>query len=177
MLRAAAPLTSRGSPELDGASAKQRGRTLWARYLARIVNLMRTLAHVTSTSSAEPARFFARWVDHDTWGQWSPDTQWVRLDGPVALGTQGRLKPRSGPTVRFTITGLVPEREYTDTSRLPGGRLVFQHLVRPLEVGCELEVRVSLSGPLSALWAMVMGRQFATSAPEDLARLITLVEQ
>lgn len=54
----------------------------------------------TRTSSrdfpATPDAYFARWIDHDTWPQWSPDTEWVRLDGPVEVGTRGVLKPGAG---------------------------------------------------------------------------------
>ena len=31
------------------------------------------------SSSATPGQFFARWTDHATWAQWSPDTEWLAL--------------------------------------------------------------------------------------------------
>ncbi|MEP6462626.1 MAG: hypothetical protein ABJC62_04270 [Frankiaceae bacterium] len=57
-----------------------------------------------ATSTATPAAFFARWIDHDTWPEWSPDTEWVRLDGPVEVGTRGVLKPKGGPKAKFVIS-------------------------------------------------------------------------
>ncbi len=129
-----------------------------------------------NTSTASPDAFFARWVDHATWPQWSPDTDWVRVDGPVAVGTTGTMKPAGGPKVRFTVTACEPGREYTDTTRLPGARLVFQHLAVPDGQGTELSVRVTMSGPMTWLWSRVMGGGFAESAQVDLDRLVTLVE-
>lgn len=130
-----------------------------------------------ATSTATPDAYFARWIDHDTWPQWSPDTEWVRVDGPVEVGTTGVLKPRGGPKVKFVISACTPGREYTDTSRLPGAHLVFQHTVEPAEHGCELRVRVTMGGPLTFVWSRIMGGGFRESVTADLDRLVRIVEQ
>ena len=130
-----------------------------------------------SATSTEPAsRFFARWIDHDSWGDWSPDTDWVRLAGPAVLGATGFIKPTGGPKTRFTISALEPDREYTDTSVLPGARLVFQHLVDSESGLTRLDVAVSMRGPLAWLWARIMGGGFRESTQSDLDRLVSLVE-
>ena len=135
-----------------------------------------TLGTASATSSASPAAFFERWLDHSTWGAWSPDTDWVRLDGPVALGTTGVIKPTGGPKTRFSISALEPDHEYTDTSYLPGARLVFQHLVTAATGGSELEVHVSMTGSFARVWAKIMGAGFRESTQADLDRLVALVE-
>ncbi|MGL4340394.1 MAG: SRPBCC family protein [Rhodoglobus sp.] len=137
---------------------------------------MTELGTARATSTASPTAFFARWTDHDTWPQWSPSVDWVTITGPVVQRAQGVLKPRGGPATKFIISALITDREYTDTSRLPGATLVFQHLVHEVDGGSELEVRVTMSGPMSWLWARILGRGFTKSAPEDLGRLIALVE-
>jgi len=137
---------------------------------------MKTLVHASAFSSAAPSGFYDRWIDHDTWREWSPDCDWVRVGGPIAIGTRGVLKPTNGPKVRFVISALTPDREYTDTSRLPGARLEFQHLVSPVPEGSALEVTIRLSGPLSFLWSRILGPGFRKSAPEDLSRLVAIVE-
>ena len=134
------------------------------------------LGTASATSTASPAAYFERWIDHSTWGQWSPDTEWVRLDGPVARGTTGALKPTGGPKTRFTISAFEPDREYTDTSYLPGARIIFQHLVAAESGLTKLDIAVSISGPLAWLWARVMGTGFRESTQADLDRLIALVE-
>lgn len=137
---------------------------------------MITLGTATATSTAPASAFFARWIDHNTWGQWSPDTEWVRVTGPVVLGATGVIKPTGGPKTRFTISALDADREYTDTSYLPGARLVFQHLVALEDGVTRLDVAVSMSGPLAWLWAKVMGGGFRESTQADLDRLVALVE-
>ena len=137
---------------------------------------MTELGRGAATSTANPDAFFARWVDHDTWPQWSPDTEWVRVDGSAVAGTRGVLKPKGGPKVKFVISACTPGREYTDTSMLPGARLVFQHTAVPSGTGSRLDVLVTMSGPLSWLWAKIMGGGFRDSAQADLDRLVALVE-
>jgi len=94
----------------------------------------------------------------------------------VVVGTHGVLKPKGGPKVKFAISACIPGREYTDTSLLPGARLVFQHTVVADGVGSKLHVLVTMSGPLSWLWAKIMGGGFRHSAQADLDRLVDLVE-
>jgi hypothetical protein len=129
-----------------------------------------------ATSSAPPQAFFEKWVDHDSWPTWSPDTEWVRVDGPVRTGATGVIKPKGAPRVRFTISACEPDREYTDTSKLPGATLVFQHIATPIPEGVRLDVLVTIDGPLARIWAAVMGRGFRESAQADLDRLVEQVE-
>jgi hypothetical protein len=137
---------------------------------------MMILATGSGTSTAPPSAFFERWTDHDTWGEWSPDTEWVRLDGPVALGATGVLKPKGGPKTRFVISALEPGRVYTDTSYFPGARLDFVHTAERTGSTTELAVRVSVRGPLARLWGRILGAGFRDSVQHDLDRLTAIVE-
>lgn len=134
------------------------------------------LASARTTSSSSPAAFYARWIDHSTWTRWDTDTEWVRLDGPVAVGTKGVLKSEGGPEVRFTITSLDPDREYVDTSRFFGARLTFLHRAELRGDHTELLAQATIEGPLAWLWHRILGDGFATSVPEALNRLVRLVE-
>ncbi len=137
---------------------------------------MRELVTAHLTSTAPPSAFFARWIDHDTWTTWDTDTEWVRFDGPSTLGATGVLKPKGGPRTRFTISALIPDREYTDTSTLPGATLTFQHLAEAVNGRTHLSATVTLTGPLAPLWARILGDGFAESVPAALHRLVALVE-
>ncbi|TDC50193.1 hypothetical protein E1212_15855 [Jiangella ureilytica] len=134
------------------------------------------LACASRASTAAPSLFFDRWVDHSSWSEWSPDTQWVRVEGPVAAGARGVLKPKGGPRTRFLVAEHERDRVYTDVSRVPGATLTFRHAVAPSPAGSELTVRVWLDGPMSWLWARTAFRGFRHSVPSDLDRLIALVE-
>jgi hypothetical protein len=130
------------------------------------------------SSVAEPAAFFARWADMPGWSEWNADTEWARLDGPFVVGATGQLKPKGGPKVRFVIERLVPDREFVDVSLLFGARLTFDHQVRTTPTGgCVIDVTITLTGPLSRLWNLILGKGLRDSAQPDLDRLVALVEQ
>lgn len=137
---------------------------------------MMTLAQAQITSSAAPAAFFARWADMATWPQWNTDTEWVRLDGPFTAGATGQLKPKGGPKVGFVVAALVPDREFTDVSRLFGARLTFRHLVSLTAEGTLVDVTVTLSGPLARLWNLALGKGIKNGIQGDLTRLAAAAE-
>ncbi len=139
---------------------------------------MTLLVQARATSTAAPDGFFARWADMATWPEWNVDTEWVRLDGPFVEGATGSLKPRGGPKVGFVVARLVDGREFVDVSRLLGARLTFDHQVTTRTAGgCAIEVTVTLTGPLRALWRVILGRGIAATAQGDLERLVARVEQ
>ena len=87
------------------------------------------------------------------------------------------LKPRGGPRVKFEVTALVPDREFTDVSRLAGARLTFRHLVQARPGGgCDLHVTITVSGPLGWLWTRALGKGAAASLVPDLAGLVGAAE-
>ena len=134
------------------------------------------IATASVTSSAPASAFFERWADVATWPEWNTDTAWVRLDGPFATGTTGRLKPKGGPAVRFVVERLSAE-EFVDVSRLVGARLTFGHRVTVLPGGgTRVDVAVTLTGPLRRLWNAVLGRDIAASVQPDLDRLAAVCE-
>ncbi|MBQ1444930.1 MAG: SRPBCC family protein [Renibacterium sp.] len=137
---------------------------------------MITVADHTAYSKAPAHAFYARWIDHESWPEWDTGSEWVRLDGPVAEGSKGKLKPKGGPASAFTIGTLVPDREYTDICRFPGATMHFQHLAEATPTGTELTVKVSFEGPLAWLWANTVGKGIAKDAKPALDRLIEILE-
>jgi len=95
-------------------------------------------------------------------------------------GRPGRCRHSRGVETQGRTKGEVRDqrlhagREYTDTSLLPGAQL-FQHTVVPDHAGAQLQVRITMSGPLSLLWAKIMGGGFRDSAQADPDRLVGLV--
>ena len=137
---------------------------------------MTLISHATVRSPAEPAAFFERWADMATWPDWNTDTEWVRLDGPFATGSTGALKPKGGPKVKFVIAELVAGTTFVDVSKLLGARLTFRHDVTPLaEGGCQVDVAVSMDGPLRGLWTRLLGKGLRTTLQPDLDRLAATV--
>ena len=129
-------------------------------------------------SGATPAQVWARYAEPKTWPEWDAALERVALHGPFAAGSRGTLRPVGGPTTRFTITEVVPEVGFTDVARLPLARLVFRHRIEPVSTGSRLTHAVTITGPLSPLFARVLGVGVARDLPagmEALARLAAAV--
>lgn len=105
----------------------------------------------SAPSSAPPDAFFDRWIDHDTWPERSPDTRRVRLGGPVAAGTRGRLTPAGGPAVGIVITACEHPFDDTESTHLVGARVIFRHTAHQAGDGTDVGVQVTITGPLARL--------------------------
>lgn len=62
----------------------------------------------TETTRATPVRLWARYAGPTTWPQWDAELAAVTVDGPMATGTRGVLKPVKGPAAGFTFTEVSP---------------------------------------------------------------------
>jgi hypothetical protein len=136
---------------------------------------MTTLANASAASSASTTAFFARWADMATWTEWNTDTAWVRLDGPFVQGATGVLKPKGGPKVRFVVETLT-DTEFVDVSMLRGARLTFAHTIHATATGSQVEVEVSITGPLARVWTLILGKGLTSSLQRDLDLLVTTAE-
>jgi hypothetical protein len=137
---------------------------------------MTTLCTATALSSAPPEAFFSRWADMATWPEWDDAVSWARLDGPFVAGSTGALKPKGGPKVTFVIETLEPGTEFTDVSAMPGARLRIRHLVSVDAGATQVDIDVSIDGPLAWLWRRAIGKGIASTTSEGLARLVAVVE-
>lgn len=136
---------------------------------------MWTFEH-TETTSAAPSQVWARYAEPATWPEWDHQTASVTVQGPVVVGTRGRLKPVNGPATPFTFTEVTPEVSFTDVSRLPLSRLSFAHRIEPTATGSRFTHCVTITGPLSPLFARVIGKRIAAGMPTAMRALARLAE-
>ncbi len=130
----------------------------------------------TETTSATPPQLWARYAEPTTWPEWDHEIAAVRVQGPVAVGTRGRLKPVKGPGVSFTFTEVSAGVGFTDVSRLPLARLTLAHHIEPMTTGSRFTHRVTITGPLAPLFARVIGKTIAASLPTAMRALARLAE-
>lgn len=134
---------------------------------------MWTFSH-TATTTAPPAALWARYADPASWPEWDHGAEAVTIDGPIAVGTTGTLKPVGGPLTRFVVTEVTPEASFTDVTRLPLARLTFSHLIEPYQGGSRFTHTVTFTGPLAWLFRRVIGKGIAADMPETMGRLAAL---
>jgi polyketide cyclase/dehydrase/lipid transport protein len=131
----------------------------------------------TETTSATPAQLWERYSDPPSWPEWDHETERVTLDGPFAPGTTGSLKPVGGPKTKFRVLEVSEPRGFTDVSSLPLAKMYFQHEIEPGTDGTRFTHRITISGPLSPLFARVIGKKIAASLPGAMRELGELAAQ
>lgn len=129
----------------------------------------------SAESSASKASVWRRYVDVPHWSEWSQNgVEWSRLDGPFEVGTKGKSKPPGFPAGRFRLIAVDPEARFVSESRLPGARLVFEHVIEPVGEGVRVTHRATVDGPLAFLYARLLRRIIERSLPDGVERLAAM---
>lgn len=132
-----------------------------------------------ATTRASVEQVWSVWSDVARWNAWDPSVVSSSLRGPFATGTRGRLKPRGGPASTFVLTEVRPHSRFVSTSRLPLARMDFVHELRAEGGETRIAHRIEISGPLSFLFARLLGpglgrdlREAVRSLAADAAQLV-----
>lgn len=76
---------------------------------------------------ASPQDIYSLYTDVENWNQWDKEVKCSHLTGAFEVGTEGILKPSSGPKSKILVTDIVPNKSFTVTSKLPFCLLSFEH--------------------------------------------------
>jgi uncharacterized protein YndB with AHSA1/START domain len=132
---------------------------------------------VTAETTAAPETVFRLWADVDGWSDWDDDIEWASLEGPFENGSRGRFKPRGVHAGDFELVNVVPNSSYTVAQRIPLTKLRFDHELAPAEGGrTTITQRVIMSGPLSPLWARIIGPRMQRNFPGVVERMARAAE-
>ena len=111
------------------------------------------------------------------WRRWDEEVEWSRLDGPFEVGSRGVLKPKKGPKPSFVTTEVRRERAFTDRTRLPLASMDFFHRMEPVDGGTRIVHGVRISGPLSFVFARLLGPGFEKGLPRAVQTLARLAKE
>jgi polyketide cyclase/dehydrase/lipid transport protein len=126
----------------------------------------------TAESSARPADVWRRYVDVPNWPEWSQKgVERAHLDGPFEVGTTGKSKPPGMPGGSFRLIEVQPEAKFASESRLPGGRMLFEHVIEPSGEGVRITHRATIDGPLAFLYTAIARRSIERGLPDGVERL------
>ncbi len=116
-------------------------------------------AESAQTTQTPASAVWARWINPKRWSDWDPRIASANTEGSLAVGAEVRVKLRKGGTVRQHVVALEPERLVVTEYALPGARVGHEHVVEPRGAGSEVRHRLYVAGPLSGMWAFLLGRR------------------
>lgn len=138
---------------------------------------MTILSTQVSVTRHSPAAVYSLWAAPESWAAWDPEVASVTFVGPPRVGARGRLKPAAGPALTFFVSELDHDRLFTNVGVLPGARLVFRHVVEPVDHGSTLHVTIGMQGPLAWLWRHLLARSMARAAQSSVDGLLTHLDR
>jgi hypothetical protein len=115
---------------------------------------------------------WAVWTDVEKWHEWDAGVTWAKLDTVFETGATCILKPKDGPKVRAVITRCDPLAGFTDESRLPLCRLVFDHQVVETPGGVRITHRATMAGPTTFLFRRLIGKHLERDMPTAMTRMV-----
>ncbi|WP_152625871.1 MULTISPECIES: hypothetical protein [Acidithrix] len=137
----------------------------------------KVIAVARASSKVAPSTFYDRWLDLGSWSDWDLDVEWATLVGPMIQGGVGEMKPKRGPKVSIKIESLELGSSFVNSSRLVGAKLIFGHFLLAREDGgSDIEVAVSLSGPMTWMWRRILAPGIRSNTKASLDRLVEMVE-
>ncbi|MBX9569630.1 MAG: SRPBCC family protein [Candidatus Obscuribacterales bacterium] len=118
------------------------------------------------TVDASPNAAWQKLVDWQRMHKWDIFMDWVKFDGPLALGSVGDLKMTGGPTVKLKVTAFDPPNSYTDEFTMLGSTFVFYHeVMESTDGGAIVRITVDANGTLASMLAPLMRSDFAKKMP------------
>jgi hypothetical protein len=132
-------------------------------------------AHEETTDIPREA-IWAVIADVARWPEVDRNIERLVIDAAPAPGVPFTLKPRGGPTLRFTIGRFEAPGLYSDLCRMPGAVMETRHLLLP---GARTTVRVEIEirGPMAWFWGWTVGRKHARGLPAQTARILAAARQ
>lgn len=131
----------------------------------------------TESTAATPEQIWAYYADPESAPSWDPLVAKIEINGPFATGTTGTNTSTTGQRVKFILSEVTPYSSYTEVNPLPLAQLSWTHRITPTSTGCTFTHGVILSGPLSGLYALLLGRSFKQGMPVASRNLARRAEQ
>ncbi|AQR68890.1 polyketide cyclase [Janthinobacterium sp. LM6] len=117
------------------------------------------------------------WSEVDRWHLWDPDTKQAGLNGPFAVGTQGRIVPNKGMGIAMLVTERTAGRSFTVEGHIPLFRIHFEHTVAAVNGGSAVVHRVWFTGALAFLFGPGVARQVRDGLPRTMLALKAYAEK
>jgi hypothetical protein len=112
--------------------------------------------------------------DVEGWPGWNAGTEWVRLDGPFAVGTAGTMKVPDQEPFNFRLIAVGPDG-FEDETPVPDAGIVVRvrHSVEAVDDSTvRITYRTTIDGPAADTVGPVIGPEITADFPSVLDALV-----
>jgi uncharacterized protein YndB with AHSA1/START domain len=131
---------------------------------------------MTVATTATKQGVYALWANPATWSSWDPQVAGATMNGPIRVGTRGKLRGTSGPDSNIEIIAMEPGVRFAYAASGPGLRMVFD---RRFEAGdaTRFTHSVTITGAASGFLAPRIGKRIQEGLPTAMQRLKAAAER
>jgi len=109
----------------------------------------------------------------DEWSTWDTSMEWVRLEGPFAIGSTVVMKPiGQDEPINSVITAIVANERYADETQFEGVTLRFSHSLSATHHGTRVTHRLEIDGPACDQIAPALGPAITEDFPDAMEALL-----
>lgn len=119
-----------------------------------------------------PAAIWPILADVSRWGELDSGIDRISIEEAPGPGVRFMLKPNGGPSLHFEIGDFEPPSTYSDICRMPLAKMMTRHELLDDSGQTIVRVTIQITGPLSALWGLIVGRKHAAGLPAQTDRIL-----
>lgn len=136
---------------------------------------MASLCH-SATTRAVPAEVWAWYADVTRWPQYEGGIRSVRLHGPFASGTRGRVVLANGASAGLRLKDVHEDSGFTDVQRLRGVTVTTEHRLDVVGGATRITHTVTVGGVFGRLFPRLTLVPVRAALPATVARLASLAD-
>lgn len=123
-----------------------------------------------------PESIFLIYKDVNNWSVWDPEVKDSFIAGTFEAGSEGYIKPKSGPKNKLIFTEVTQNKSFTAKTKLPFCELYFEHHLTKKHEGTEVLHTIVFKGALASLWGGLLGNKLASEQAKSMAFLKEYLE-
>ena len=127
--------------------------------------------------NSTPQHIFSLYKDVENWNVWDKEVKKSSLNGTFIEGSIGSLTPSKGPKSKILLSEVDENKSFTVESKLPLCVMYFEHDLMPKGNIVLVTHRVKFKGPLSFIFAHLIGKPIKRGFPITLKGLKYLAEK
>jgi hypothetical protein len=131
----------------------------------------------SAISSASPSQIWPLYSQVAQWKVWDHAIEDSTLEGEFVTGSVGTLTPTGGQRLPFTLTEVQLERVFVTDTPLPGAKVIFNHVLEPVQGGTRITHQIEIVGPEAARFAAIFGDNMLEHMPAAVRGIVQLSQK